>query len=37
VRRILFDPHGLHEAMPGIEAAASWAELGRLVDGGRRE
>ena len=37
VRRILFDPHGLHDAMPGIEAAASWADLGRLVDGGRRE
>jgi hypothetical protein len=31
VRRILFDPHGEHEAVPGIEAAPSWLHLSSLL------
>jgi len=31
VRRILFDPHCEHEAVPGIEAAPSWPHLSSLL------
>ena len=31
VRRILFDAHGEHEAVPGIEAAPSWPHLTSLL------
>jgi hypothetical protein len=33
VRRILFDPSRLHEPPLGVEAAASWADVERLLGG----
>ena len=35
VRRILFDPGGLHEAPAGVERAGSWDEVERLIAEGR--
>ena len=32
VRRILFDPGRLHEPPLGVEAAASWADVARLLE-----
>ncbi|MFM7244938.1 MAG: haloacid dehalogenase-like hydrolase [Planctomycetaceae bacterium] len=32
VRRILFDPGRLHEPPAGVEAAASWSDVERLLD-----
>ena len=31
VRRILFDPHGEHAAVPGVDGAASWPQIADTV------